>query len=203
MKRLALIALVSLTLAGCAAQEVWAPDDAVRDAAYTHPGPSTITVYTVVNNGSGSGAHSGLMISGSQRVLFDPAGSFSVNVVPERNDVHYGMSDPVMDFYIDYHTRVTYHTIIQTVEVSPEIARRAKMLAQAHGAVPKAQCAISVGRILDGVPGFEDAPNGYSPKALTRYFDSRPGVTRREYRDFDSDDNSGVIAAPPVLIAAN
>jgi hypothetical protein len=192
-------------LAGCAgpAEPKWASDADVARARYVHDAPPSITLITVISNSTGSGAHSALLINADERIIFDPAGTWYHPHLPERNDVHYGMSDPVFDFYIDYHTRVTYHTIVQTVQVSPEVARQAKILAQAYGAVPKAQCAISVGRILDGVPGFEDAPNGYSPKALTKYFDGLPGVTRREFRDFDSDDNSGVIAAPPVLLAAN
>lgn len=188
-------------LAGCAgtAASVWAPDEAVARARYIHDAPPSITLITVVNNTTGGGAHSALLINADERVIFDPAGTWHHPQLPERNDVHYGMSEPVMDFYLDYHTRITYHTVIQTVEVSPEIAARAKAMTEGHGAVPKAQCAISIGRILDQVPGFEAAPNGFSPNALAKFFDSLPGVERREFRDFDSDDNSGVIAYPPVL----
>lgn len=192
-------ALLGLSACGVTPESVWAPDDAVARARYVHDAPPSLTLITVINNRTGGGAHSALLINADERVIFDPAGTWYHPQLPERNDVHFGMSEPVMDFYIDYHTRITYHTVTQTVLVSPEVAAQAKALAQAHGAVPKAQCAVSIGRILDGVPGFEAAPNGYSPKALMAFYDELPGVVRNEFRDFDSDDNSGVIAAPPVL----
>ena len=154
---------------------------------------------TVVSNSSNSGAHAALLINADERIIFDPAGTWHHPHLPERNDVHYGMSDPIVDFYIDYHTRVTYHTVIQTIEVTPAQAAAAKAAAQAYGAVPKAQCALSVGRVLRQVPGFENMPVSYFPSALRRAFDKVPGVTTRIERDFDSDDNSGVIQAPPAL----
>jgi len=202
--RLACLLASLALLAGCAGTEEpkWASDADVARARYVDDGPPSITLITVISNATGGGAHSALLLNADERILLDPAGTWYPRPLPERNDVHFGISDPVVDFYIDYHTRVTFHTIFQKVEVSPEVARRAKALAEAHGAVPKAQCAISIGRILDGVPGFENAPNGFSPKALMRYFDTIAGVTRDEFRDFDDDDNSGVIAAPPVLLAA-
>ena len=48
----------------------------VAAAAYVAPGPKSISLITVVNNRSGSGGHSALVINGSQQVIFDPAGSF-------------------------------------------------------------------------------------------------------------------------------
>lgn len=188
-------------LAACAgpAEPIWATDQEVTRARYAHSGPPSLTLMTVVSNRTGAGAHTALLINADERIIFDPAGTWHHPQLPERNDVHYGMSDPIVDFYIDYHTRVTYHTVIQTVQVTPAQAAAAKRAAEAYGAVPKAQCSISTGRVLQQVPGFENMPSSFFPNALQRAFAAIPGVQTRVERDFDSDDNSGVIQAPPAL----
>lgn len=195
MKRLALASLVALFLAGCSAQEIWAPDESIRDAAYTHPGPPTITVYTVVNNGSGSGAHSGLMISGTQRVLFDPAGSFSVNVVPERNDVHYGVTEQIREFYELFHARESFHVIAQEVEVSPEVAAMAIAKVESYGAVSKAMCTIAATEVLQTLPGFEHVRKKWTPNTLAEDIAMMDGVETRKIYEYDDDDKSIVLAS--------
>ena len=50
------IAAVSM-MAGCAAESVWAPDEAVSRAAYRHDGPPRLTLFTMLNNHSDAGAH--------------------------------------------------------------------------------------------------------------------------------------------------
>ena len=194
MKRLAAAFLILLSLSACGAQSVWAPDEAIRDAAYTHPGASTITVYTVVNNGSGSGAHSGIMISGSQRVLFDPAGTFKVNVVPERDDVHYGINERIREFYELFHARESFHVIAQEVEVSPEVAELAIQKVEAYGAVSKAMCTIAATEVLQGLPGFEHVRRKWTPNTLTEDIAMMDGVVTREIYEYDDDDKTIVLA---------
>ncbi len=116
------LVLLSACGAGGTSSAPDAPDSAILAARYVPDGPPSVTLFTVVNNQSGSGAHSGLLISGSERVLFDPAGSFNHPRLPERGDMHHGMSDPMVAFYIDYHARETYRVIEQTVPVSPMVA---------------------------------------------------------------------------------
>ena len=96
-----LLAALSLivALAGCGgADNIWASDQTVADAVYRHDGPPTLTLFTVISKASGSGAHSALMVNGSQRLIFDPAGTFHHPNLPERHDVIYGMTDPAVDF---------------------------------------------------------------------------------------------------------
>lgn len=121
MKKLLLALTALISLAACGAEPIWAPDDAVATARYAHPGPTSVTLYTVLSTRSGAGAHAGLLINGSERVLFDPAGSWRHPKLPERNDVHFGITPKMVDFYIDYHARETYDVVEQTVEVSPEL----------------------------------------------------------------------------------
>ena len=139
VRRLILVFLSCAALAGCAgpAESVWAPDDVVKSARYEHDGPPTLALVTVTSTRNGSGAHSALVVSADERLIFDPAGTFNVAFVPERNDVLYGITPRALLAYIDYHARETHDVLIQEVVVSPETARQVAALIKAHGAVPK------------------------------------------------------------------
>lgn len=193
MRRLVLCFVALLGLSACAAEPVFAPQQAVTAARYVHDAPPSITLYTVINNRSGAGAHSGLLINASERVMFDPAGTFQHPRVPERNDVHYGMTPRIVTFYIDYHARETFRVIEQTLVVSPGVAELVKQRAEAYGAVPKAQCSNSVTSILSGVPGFESIGSTWFPAKLADRFGRLPGVTSRTITDDDADKNHGVL----------
>lgn len=186
---------VLLILAGCGAPSVWATDEEVSRAAYRHDGPPTLTLFTVINNRSKSGAHSALMVNASQRVIFDPAGTWHHPRLPERNDVHFGMTDAAVAFYVDYHSRVTYHTVIQEVVVSKEVAQMAMNAMLAHGAVSKAQCSTSITSILADLPGFGSIKHTWYPKRLMESFAQLPGVKTETVYDDDPDKNTGVIVA--------
>lgn len=185
VRLLAALSLI-ITLVGCGgADNIWASDQAVTKATYRHDGPPTITLFTVVSKASGSGAHSALLINGSQRVIFDPAGTFHHPNLPERHDVIYGMTDPAVDFYIDYHARVTYDVIRQDIVVSPQVAEMAKRAAEQYGAVPKAHCGQSVSAILRSLPGFGSIPQTYFPKKIMDAFGKLPGTRSKTFSDDD------------------
>lgn len=183
MLRIAAVLCAALFLTACSGEKIWAPDDKVAAARYVAPRPTTITLFTGINDRNGTGAHSGLLINGSQRVLFDPAGTWTHPAAPERNDVFFGMTDRILAFYRDYHARDSetekFHQIEQTIEVSPEIAELILQKALANGAVPKAHCAQSISSLLRTVPGFESLPQTYYPKKLAEGFRQLPGVTER------------------------
>lgn len=194
MRRLWIL-LFPLFLAACTAEPIWAPDEAVSRAVYRHDGPPSITLVTMINNRSKEGAHSALLINASQRVIFDPAGSWWHRNAPERNDLHYGMRPILLDFYIDYHARETYHVVMQRKVVSPEVAERALQLAQGYGAVPKARCGSATSAILGQLPGFEGVRQSWYPGRIMKSFEKLPGVETTRYFDDDSDDNGGVLRA--------
>ncbi len=175
-----------------------ASDAAIQAARYVDDDPPSVTLFTVVNNRTGAGAHSGLLINGSERVLFDPAGSFYHPRLPERGDMHHGMSDRMVAFYIDYHARETYRVIEQTVPVSPGVAELVLARAKARGAVAKSFCANSISGILRDVPGFETIGSTMFPNRLSADFAQLPGVTTRTITDDDADDNHGVLLIDPV-----
>lgn len=188
---LALVALLSL--AACGAEPKWAPQEQVDAARFVSAEPPSITLYTVVNKRTGSGAHSAILVNASERVIFDPAGTWYHPKLPERNDVHFGMTDKAVAFYLDYHTRITYDTIEQKIYVSPQVAELVLQKVKAYGAVPKGMCTKANSSILRGVPGFEGMPQTFFPKVLSKAFGQLPGVSTRVITDDDADDNHGVL----------
>ncbi|MEJ8562828.1 hypothetical protein QTO30_17500 [Yoonia sp. GPGPB17] len=188
--------LISLPLAlsACSAQEVWAPEDVVARAIYREPGRNYLTLYTMKNVGSGNGAHTALLINASQRVLFDPAGSFKQDVMPERNDVLFGVTPRLEKFYVSFHARETYYVVGQTADVTPEVAEQALNLSFAAGPVPQANCARVTSRMLRQLPGFEGFRQTWSPNRIHDDFAQLPGVTTLEYREDDADDKTLALA---------
>ena len=190
----ALTLCAALAACGGPAEPVWAPDAELRKFSYRHAATPEIRLYTVISKRSGSGAHSGLLIAGGgERILFDPAGSFGLPFAPERNDVHFAITDRALAVYIDYHARETYDVIEQRVPVSAAQAAAIAKLAKEYGAVPKAQCTLSITRILSKVPGFESIGVGYFPLAAMKDVEALPGVETRKITDDDADKNHNVL----------
>ena len=195
MFRTVLCLLAFLSLTACAGiNQDFASDAEVQAARFTAEGPSSITLFTVVSTRNGSGAHSGLLINGSERVMFDPAGSWFNRSIPEQGDVHYGMTNQAVAMYIDYHARETFRVVEQTVEVPTSVANIAIARAKAYGAVPQAQCANSISTILSGVPGFEGLRKTWYPNKYSEQFELLPGVKTRVINDDDADEHSALLA---------
>lgn len=194
MKRAFAAILLALAVSACGtAEPIWAPDHEVSRFAYVHDGPPAVTLYTVVNNRSGEGGHTAVMVNGSQRVMWDPAGTWWNPASPERNDLHYGISPRMEEIYIDYHARTTWRVVKQEVLVSRETADRLIAAFAAHGAVPKAQCTASTTRVLRTIPGFESTPSTWYPKQLMNHFATKPGVRTEVFFDDDDDNNQPLL----------
>lgn len=187
------LALVALAACGVTAEPKWASDDEVARAHFVAGPPASITLYTVISNTNNSGAHAGLLINGSEQIMFDPAGTWYHPRAPERNDVHFGITPTLVDFYIDYHARETYRVREQKIYVTQAVADMVAQRAKAYGAVPKAQCTRAVSTVLKGVPGFESLPVTWFPNKLADSFAKLPGVSERIIRDEDAPDNHGVL----------
>ena len=198
----ALFLVLMLPLAACGAKSIVASDAEVQRAIYRDSGPATLTLYTMIANRNGQGGHSALMVNGSQRVLFDPAGSWHHPTVPERNDVLFGMTPLMEKFYRDYHARETFHLVIQTLQVPPEVAEQALRDVQANGAVPQAFCASSTSKILRGLPGFGALNGTMFPVPLMERFAAYPGVVTETQYDTDSDNNAYKLAEAAAATAA-
>lgn len=194
-RRLVVFGLPLMAMGCGPAEPVWAPDELVLPQIYRHPGQPMLTLFTMKSRGSGSGAHTGLMVSASQRVIFDPAGTFGGTNVAERNDVIFGITPRVEQYYMSYHARETYYVTRIDLPVPASVAEQALQLVQANGAVPKAYCARSTSEILSQLPGLQSIRPTMFPNNLERQFERLPGVTKREYYEDDADDKNIARAA--------
>lgn len=190
MRKLILCLLLPLALMGCSAKSEWASDEIVTRMAYREPGPATLTLVTMINNRSGGGAHTALVINASQRVIWDPAGSFEHPRIPERNDVIYGVNPEVYNVYKSAHARETFHVVLQEVAVSPAVAEKAFALARQMGPVGQAQCSASTASLLSQLPGFETIGSHLFPKKLMDAFARYPGVTTDKLFENDAGDKA-------------
>lgn len=171
----------------------------VAAAAYVAPGPKSLTLMTMVNNRTGSGGHSALLVNGSQQVIFDPAGSFRDSRVVERGDVLYGMSPRWIQGYKSAHARSTFHVVSQTIPVTDAQAEQVLRAVMSNGQVPSAYCANATSSILQTVPGFENIDTTFYPVKLAEQFAALPGVTETKYYENDEGDvvdavQAGVLA---------
>lgn len=192
-RRVFLAASLPAMLAACGADNIWASDEALRNARHVSAEPPSITLFTVIGIPRGEGGHSALMINGSQRVIYDPAGSWNHPNIPERHDVLYGITDNFKNFYIDYHARATYWVAEDTVPVTREVADLAIRRAAANGSANKSFCAVETGTVLKGVPGFQGAPTGFSPLKLRNWFLTLPNVQSKRHMDGDPANNHDVL----------
>ena len=204
LRKLCLAALV-LAVAGCAVQKRPDSDPAtVAKARYVHSGPPEMTLYTMINNRSGGGAHTSLMINApSERVIFDPAGSFYSPVVPERDDVLFGITPAVERAYRGAHARETFHVVRQTVPLTAQQAETAYRLALSNGAVAGAFCASATSRLVSQIPGMGHIRSTMSPKRLSEEFAKLPGAVTDSYYEDDSADLQDGIARENARLAAN
>lgn len=196
---------LALPLVACATPQQNRPNatpQQVADAIYRHDGPPALTLYTMISNTSGSGAHTSLMINApSQRVVFDPAGSVGLSAMPEIDDVLYGITPQIKDYYERAHARNTYHVRIQRIEVPAATAELALRRVQANGKVSPAACTTVTSRILSELPGFESIRQVVFPNKLADQFAKLPGVTERKLFENDADDKTLAEAAAEARLA--
>ncbi len=176
MKRLFLALSILTFAAACVRNPETLPPPEVAKLAYRHPAPPSLTLYTVVNRSTQSGAHTALAVNGSERVLFDPAGGFEGQGITRSGDVIYGFTPAVEQAYSSAHARKTFLVTKQTIRVSPQVAEMALQKVKTNGAVGSAHCAQSTSSILKTLPGLSNIEQTYYPKALSAQFAKMAGV---------------------------
>ncbi len=171
------------------------PVEAVSAAAYHSPTPPSLTVFTMVNNRTGNGGHTALMVNGSQRVIFDPAGSFRDSRVAERGDVLYGITPGWLGAYKSAHARESFHVVSQEIPVTAAQAEQALRLVQANGSVPGAFCASATTGILAKIDGFQSIGSTFYPVRLMDDIATLPNVTTTKLYENDSGDVIDALSA--------
>lgn len=192
---LALAVLASLVACATVGRDDASPEE-IAAVAYVPSGPPSLTLVTVVNNRTGGGGHTALIVSGSQQVIFDPAGSFRHEQVKERGDVLYGMSPGWIAAYKSAHSRSTFHVVTQRIDVTAAQAETALRLAQTNGPVGSAFCANATSNLLRQVPGFEEVEVTFFPVKLMDQIAARSDVVTERYYENDAGDVvDGITAA--------
>ena len=159
-----------LYLVGCSTLPDLDPVTTIKTPGYRHPGGATVTLVSVVSKRSASAGHSALIVNGTQRIIFDPAGSLFHKSLKFQGDVIYDANPSVVDGYIDYHTRNTHDTVVQTVDVADAVAEDLLKRLLSRGYVWKSFCAQSSSTLLRATPGFENIWPTFSPQKLMNNF---------------------------------
>ena len=175
-------------LAACA-ERVYAPDDAVARARYVSSEAPYISLLTMVERDDDEGAHSALLVNGSQVALYDPAGTFKHPDLPERNDVFYGITPRWKEVYEWYHARDTTYVVEHRLEVSRAVADQMIARMEAQGPSPKMFCGINTSEVLRSFDIFSHVPSTFYPDKIMNAFASTPGVTERRVYQEDSGQN--------------
>lgn len=173
--RAALLIWMAITVSGCA-QEVGASARDIAAVQYVADEPPYVALVTMVSQRTGKGAHSALLINGSQRVIYDPAGTYRHDKVAERGDVHYGIDDRMLSYYKRYHARDNYFVHTQKVHVTPEVAEAVLRRTQQQGPSAKMFCTLNTGQILAGIPQFAFIRPTLFPEKLRSQFARIDGV---------------------------
>lgn len=203
MKRIVMALAAAGFLAACTNDTgIDSRPDAVAAVAFREAGPKTLTVFTMINNRTGNGGHTALMVKGSQTVIFDPAGSFRHAKIVERGDVIYGVTPSLLRSFKSAHARSTFHVVSQEITVSDEQAEQALRLVLSNGAVPGAFCANATTSILSKVDGFDGVQRTFYPKKFMEQFGQLPGVrTSKHFENDEGDIIDGVRAAELVALS--
>lgn len=184
-----LVAAVILSACGYGTKDQFASKSHVEKYTYVSEERPSLTLLTMISNRTGAGGHSSLLINGSQRVMYDPAGRWSHSQVPERHDILYGVRPIVMKYYKSFHARSSHHVVSQKIFVSREVADMAIAAAERQGRAKDAACAINTIAILHQLPGFESLKSTYFPAKLMKRFAELDGVMTEKYYENDEGKN--------------
>lgn len=166
---------ILVALAGCAREVSSSASDIAR-ASHTSDERPYIALVSMVDRRDERAAHTAMIINASQRIIYDPAGTFQHPSMPERGDVHYGATDRMVDYYERYHARFSHYVHTQKIYVTPELAERVLRRTEAQGPSPKMFCTINTAQILKDMPEFSYIKVGFFPENLRRQIAKYPGV---------------------------
>lgn len=175
----AIWALVACTDKTAARPEIIASSHFVSGEA-----PS-LTIVNMKNVGSDASEHTGLLINGSEQVLYDAAGNFRHPRAPRTGDVHYGITPTIFQAYKSFHARSDYYLTIQTLPLTLAQADALIARAQVQGPTRQMFCANSTASVLQVLPAFADINRTMFPSAIERYFDRYPGVSTTTFYESD------------------
>ncbi|MEM8789843.1 MAG: hypothetical protein AAGE76_16435 [Pseudomonadota bacterium] len=175
----AILAIAALALLAACAVEKGGKAHEIEAVRHVSDTPPSIAIVSMVNRNNGRAAHTALIVNGSERVIYDPAGTFEYDAMVERGDVHYGATDRAVEYFERYHARFAYFVHVQEFRVSAEVAELALQRTRAQGPAPQAFCTMHTTAILKDLPGFERLGRTFFPESLRKQAARLPGVIDR------------------------
>ncbi len=188
MLRIVLGLVVLAGLVACTDQTAARPE-IIAANHFVSGEPPSLTIVNMKNVGSGASEHTGLLINGSEQVLFDPAGNFRHPRSPRAGDVHYGVTPVIFQAYNSFHARSDYYLTIQKLPMTLAQADALIARAQAQGPTRQMFCADTVASVLQDMPQFADVRRTMFPSAIERYFAQYPGVSTTTFYESDEGKN--------------
>lgn len=161
------------------AEPVWSTDERVEAARFVSSEAPYVSLMTMVRKSDDFGAHSALIVNGSEVVLFDPAGTFKHPQMPERNDVFFGVTPGIKSIYEKYHARQSTYVIEQKLPISRDLADKLIVRILAQGASAKMYCGVATSDILRDFEVFASVPKSFYPTKLMDGFGAIPEVIER------------------------
>ena len=158
--------LIVLGMVSACAEHIVSDPATVAAVRYKSDEPPYVELVTMVKKSTGKGAHSALIINASERVIFDPAGTFQHEELAEVEDVHHGATDRLVSYYQRYHARFSHFVHVQRVYLDPQTAERLLRRAQSNGAVGKMFCSNETAQVLKTVPQFSNFRTSMFPELL-------------------------------------
>lgn len=180
---------IFLTACGYGTKDQFASKAQMEQYTYASKEAPSLTLITMINNRTGAGGHTSILINGNQTVMYDPAGRWRHSQAPERHDVVYGVTPQLLKVYKSFHARSSHHVVSQKIFVTPEVAQRAITASIQQGRAKDATCAINSIAILHQLPGFENLQSTYFPAKLMKRFGDIEGVVTTKYYEDDEGQN--------------
>ena len=146
--------IVLLGIISACAEHIVSDPDTVAAVRYKSDEAPYVELVTMVKKSTGKGAHSALIINASERVIFDPAGTFQHEELAEVEDVHHGATDRLVSYYQRYHARFSHFVHVQRVYLDPPTAERLLLRARSNGAVGKMFCSNETAEVMKSIPQF-------------------------------------------------
>lgn len=168
VRRRLILSLCALPLAACAGTFNRISSADAEAARSPWAGAPEVILVTVTLEGLGM--HSGLVVAGSQRVVYDPAGGWDTPAPLEQGDLRYDMTPARMADYLGYHSRGGREVVLIRRPVPPPVADAAIAFAETRAPLPFGACAFGTSALLSRLPGFEPIVPMIGPRRLRSAF---------------------------------
>jgi len=150
------------------------------------PGPTPmLTLLTVRAEVPDTGNHSAMMVTGAERVIFDPAGSFGGTGVAVHDDIISDVSEPALDLLLAFQTPDGFVVVRHDLPVTPKVPSLALTQFAQRPATTSGGCAYGIAEVLGGLPGFPGFDGLMMPDRVIVRFAALPGVRETVYRPAD------------------